>query len=310
MAVDKVTGPIFASDTSTGVTGPIAAKLAYEVSFTTNTETAVDALNADDGTTAIPVKGSAHPSNATLILKEKSAQRIQKSALFRVVLTYGTNDSTTIGDKGTEPLSRPVRWSSAPRGTTQEIDRDAGGTPIKTVPGEVVVTSIPYSDKGLVAVMNEAIPASGLPPDYDAYFNKVNDAVFKGYAARRLLLTGVSSQFTEELFDGDTEQYYVTRFQFNLLIKRTSDANDPDTWDQRILHEGIFRRDPSDATKKLPIVDERNNTLVTAPVLLDSSGQQLDSSGTPLFLNTGGAAPTAAGKLEVFLDADFSLLGL
>lgn len=310
MAVDKVTGPIFAADTADGGSTPVSAKLVYEVSYDTNTETAVDALSATDGTTTIPSTGNAHPSNANLILKEKSSARLGASSLFRIVCTYGTKDSTTVGDKGTSPLDRPVRWSSSERGGTQEVDTDSAGALIATSAKETVAIPIPYSDKGLVAVLNEDVPVGGLPPDYDAFFNKVNDDVYKGNAAKRLLLTGVTSQFTEELYDGSTIQYFSSRFNFSLLIKRTNDANDVDTWEQRILNEGTMELDDNVPPEQKDIRNVQTNTVITSPVNLDAVGKVLATDAAPLFLNNGPAVPTVAGKVDVFLTADFDLLGL
>lgn len=312
MAADKVTGPIFANDAATGGFSAFTGKLVYEVSFTTNTETAVDALDADDGTTAIPATGSLHPSSVSLRLKEKSASRVGNGPLFRVVCTYETDDTTTIGDRGTSPTNRPTRWSSAPRGSTQEIDKDSAGKLLVTSAGETIKIPIPYSDKGLVAVMNEAIPVSGFPPDYDAYFNKVNSAAFAGYDAKRLLLTGVSSQFTEELYDGTMEQYYRSTFNFVLLIKRTSGADEVDTWEQRILNEGTVELDNGTPAKPKPIINEKNNTVITSPTKLDADGKVQDESEAPLFLNNdpGTNPPTTAGKVDVYQTADFDLLGL
>jgi hypothetical protein len=312
MATDKVTGPIYADDRATGGTNPTTARLTYEVSFTTNDDTAVDALNADDGTKAVPITGSVHPSNSSLTLKKKSALRVGNGQLFRVTCDYATTDTTSIGDKGTSPLSRPTRWSSSERSSTQEIDKDSNGNLLVTSANQTVNINIPYSDKGLVAVKNEAIPAGGYPPDYDAYFNRVNDDVYAGYAAKRLLLTGVSSQFTEELYDGETIQYYSSRFNFILLIKRTDGADEVDTWEQRILNEGTQIKDDATPAKPKSAKNEQDNTVISSPVKLNASGGILDTTSSPLFLNNDPAnnAPTTTGKLDVYLAADFDLLVL
>jgi hypothetical protein len=301
MAVDKVTGPIFATDTGSGGAASESATLVYEVSFTTNTETAVDALTADDGTTAVPSSGDQHPSDTTLRVSKKRAARTGKVQLFRVIVEYSTNSTTSVGDSGTSPLSRPTRWSEGPRAGSIEIDTDATGTVIQNSAKQTVVTQIPYSDITFTAVKNLAAQV-----DYDAYYNKVNDDVFEGYAAKRLLLTGVSQQFTEELYEGTVIQYYTATYVFELNIKRTNDVNEPDTWEQRILDEGTAILNGTD----IEAARDRYNTLLTDNQKLDGSGGLLPSSGTPLFLNTSGATPTAAGKVAVFQEADFDLLGL
>jgi hypothetical protein len=301
MAIDKVTGPIYASDTGTGGAVSESATLVYEVTYTTNTETAVDALTADDLTTAIPSNGDQHPSDSVLRVSKKAATRVGKSALFRVVVSYTSNSTTSSGDAGTSPLSRPTRWSEGPRGGSVEIDTQADGKVIQNSAKQTVVTTIPYSDITFSAVKNLAAQI-----DYDAYYNKVNDDVYQGYAAKRLLLTGVSQQFTEELYEGEVIQYYRATYTFELNIKRTSDVNELDTWEQRILDEGTAILNGTD----IEAARDRFNTLLTNNQKLDGSGGLLSPSGTPVFLNNNPAAPSTTGKVDVFLTADFDLLGL
>ncbi len=312
MAVDKVIGPIFTGDQATGGVGPLTARLTYEVTFTTAAETAVDALTATDGVTTVPAAGSVHPSNAVLVLKEKSVSRVGNSYLFRVTCNYATIDSSTVGNQGLAPLNRPTIWNSAPAGSTQEIDKDSTGSLLVTSAKQTIQISIPYSDKSLTATMNEAVPGSGLPPDYDAFFNKVNNGVYQGYAAKRLLITGISSTFTEELYDGETEQYYSTRVDFSLLIKRTTGANEVDTWEQRILNEGTMVLDDKATPEPTAIINESYNTVLSSPVKLDANGKKLATNADPLFLNNSSAtvAPTTTGKVDIYQSADFSLLGL
>jgi len=299
MAVDKVVGPIMAQDIGTGGTASESAVLVYNVTFTTNGETAIDALSADDGVTAIPDTGDAHPSDATLTVSKKSATRQGNSPFFIVDIQYTSNSTTTSGDAGTTPLSRPTRWNEDPRGGSVEIDTQSDGKVLINSAKQTLTTTIPYSDKNLTATRNVAARI-----DYDAFFNKVNNAVFEGYAAKRVLLTGVSQTFTEETYDGEVIQYYVLRYNFQLLIPRT--AADPNTWEQRILDQGNVELKSS----KQEVIKDRLHSVMTSFTKLDGSGARLTPGSAAFFLNNNPAAPTTNGKCDVFQTADFSLLGL
>jgi len=301
MAVDKVIGPVMAGDTGTGGAVSESAVLVYEVSFTTNAETAVDALTADDGTTSIPENGDQHPDDSTLRVQKKQAVRLGSSPLYRVTVNYGTNSTTGRGDAATSPLLRPTRWNEDPRGGSVDIDTQADGKLLLTSAGETVVTQIPYSDKTITATKNSASRV-----DYDAKYNRVNDDTYQGYAAKRLLLTGVPQRFTEELYEGEVIQYYQQTFTFLLNIPRTSES--PSTWEQRIVNEGTVELDDGDKTTT--VRDKGFNTPITSFTKLDADGKALAPGGTPLFLNNNPNAPTAAGKVDVFLTADFDTLGL
>jgi len=279
----EVRGPIV-PDTATS----ISAVLTYEVDFLENTVTSAEARQA----AGLPAIGDLHPYVGSILrVDDKKAVKRGSTGTFDVSVTYVVNDPSIGGDQATNPLARPTRWSSSPDAGSAEVDTKKNGTdPIENSSKQPLKLTIPYSDKTLTAT---AISATEV--DYDSFFNKVNSGVYRGYAAKRLLLTGVSQSFTQESYNGAIVEYYQQTFTFRLLIPRT--AADPVTWDQRYLDEGTVELVSGNQE---PILDERSHTYITSPVKLDGAGLRLDPPTlTAQFLTA-----------EVYDTADFSLLGI
>lgn len=294
---------VFASDSAQGGQNAITATLVYEVTFDSLAVYAPDALDATDGVNTVPATNSAHPSDPNLILKNKSVSRTNKVAIFRVRCQYGTNSVTIGGDRAESPLNRPTRWSSRPAPSLIEVDRDSGGELLLTSAKQVVRHQIKHNDEVLVAVKNIASLT-----DYTAYFDRVNSSAFQGRAAKTLYLGAPSQEFTEELFEGETIQYYVTTWNFEYIVQRAT--ADPSTHEARILNQGTVQLDDSTPAKQIQIQDPRTKAIISAPTKLDSTGKVLGTNDTPLFLNNSGATPTAAGKVDMYRTADFNSIGL
>jgi hypothetical protein len=296
MALVDVKGPLYSLDTCSGGNAPTSATEKYTVLYDgLGSETSADALNE----TGIPVGGDAHPSNANLKVNQKQASRRGKSNLFDVIINYNTIDVTIGGSSAVAPLDRDTIWNERGRPSQVEIDTQATGTSIQNKAGDVIRVTIPYSDLTLEAIKNYASRT-----DFTSYFNKVNSAVFQGFAAKRLFLPHVDQVYTEELFDGEIETYWQARFLFQVRLPRT--ATDLDTWEYRIVHEGTVELDGSDRKN---VVDPKTFQKMSVPVPLDATGAALAAGGTILYIDTSGT-PSASGKIDVYQTANFTLIGL
>ena len=294
---------IFNSDICQGTDFVRTASQTYSVVFASNTVYAPDALNATDGSTAIPVKGQFHPSDVTLTVKTKTVSRRGRVGEFYVVVNYATNSIAIGGNRATTPLDRPTIWSSRPQSSIIEIDRDAAGNLLLTSAKQVVRRQIRHNDEVLIAVKN-------LPEftDYTAYFDKVNSASYRSRAAKTLYLGAPSQDFTEEEFEGDIIDYWTSTWAFEFLVQRAT--ADPATWEERILNEGTVQLDDGTPAKQIQIQDPRTKAIISAATKLDVVGKVLPIAGTPLFLNDAGAAPTAGGLVDVYNTVDFNSIGL
>jgi len=299
MALVDVKGPLPTNDSASGGTAADQATLKYTVLYDSGTETAVDAINE----TGVPVPGDAHPSLANLTANRRTAQRRGLSFLFDVIIQYGTIDITIGGSGAVDPTSRDTQWSERGRPSQVEVDTEADGTVLRNTANDVVRQTIPYSDINLIAVKNYAARQ-----DFTAFFNKVNSAVFEGYAVKRVFLPHVDQAYTEEFFDGETVIYWQATFPFQILIPRT--ATDPSTWEYRIVNQGMKKKITVGAnTFQVPIVDPKTGTQTANQTLLDAAGDVLAIGAAPLFLN-GGATAAVAGKVDMYQTADFTTIGL
>ncbi len=300
MALVNVLGPNFSSDNASGGDAADSATLKYTVLYNgAGSETAVDALNE----TGIPAPGAAHPSLANLTANKRTATRLGKSWLFDVVIQYNTIDVSIGGSKAEAPTDRDTQWSERGRPSQVEVDTRDDGVLLTTSAKERLQISIPYSDLSLIAVKNYAART-----DFTGYFNKVNSAIFQGYAVKRLFLPHVDQVYTEEFYDGAMETYWQCTFVFQALIPRTS--TDPTTWEYQIVDEGVKKKG---ATKPISIVDAQTGAQGSSPFLLDGSGDVLATAGTPYFLNddgTGTLKYSTSGKVDMYLTADFTAIGL
>jgi hypothetical protein len=303
MPTAKKVAQVFASDISQGGASANSASLGFEVTFDTLAAYAVDALNATDGVDTIPPQGDPHPSDANLTVRAKQASRTGKVGVFKVTVQYGTTSVTIGGDKATSPLDRPTRWSSRPKSAVVEVDRDSAGALLLTSAKQVVRVPIQHNDEVLVAVKNIASLT-----DYTAFFDRVNSSAFQGRAPKTLYLGAPSQDFTEELYEGETIQYWQTTWPFEFIVQRAT--ADPSTWEFRILNEGTVRLDDSTPAKQIKIQDQRTKAIISQPTKLDSLGKVLDTTAAPLFLNDAGATPTVGGLVDMYRTADFTTIGL
>lgn len=308
MAVQKVT-QVFATEATLNET----ARKEFEVTFDSNSEdNVIAAATANDGASSIPTLGTQFSATYTTYVAQRPiVKRIGLAPLYRVIVPYAVNTVGSGGNKAISPLSRPVEWSSDGQPSTQEIDRNAAGNLIQTSAGQVIVTQVRHADLYIRAVKNLATHT-----DFSAYFSRTNDANFtvdssgmnKTFSAETLFLSHVTQDFVEEEYDGTVIQYHRATYHFYANISRAT--GEPTTWRQKILNQGTFKYDSGSGTA-VAITDPIANTVITEPVKLNQSGEVIDPTSSPYWLDdSAGPTQTPTAFVKVYLTATFSGLGL
>lgn len=284
-----------------------SARREFEALFDTVDATAIQALTADDGTTAIPVEGSGFPGYTAYTANRPIATRIGKSSLFRVIVPYSIKSTLYGGNQSEEPLSRPTEWSSDGIPSTLTVDRDASGNLIKNSSKQVLKVQIQHADKYIRAVKNYASLQN-----FDSYFNRTNSASYtiqgQAYGIETLWLSHVTQDFTEEDYDGEVEQYWRATFHFYAKIKRGTDEPNK-SWRFKILDRGNVV--VSGAGVQGEVIADDNGNIIVPETNLNGSGAVWD--GTNVYYLNGATFATPAVTNDyttMYQTADFNLLGL
>lgn len=310
MAVDKVTRLaeeiIEQSRADSGTVVATRALRTYEVSMTTMTDTAAEALAANDGTTAIPAPGTAwNASNTLLRARTPQAVRVGNAPLFRVTVPWSIASITFGGRKAVHPTSRAVLYHEFGQPGDVEVDTDAAGALIRNSAGQVLKTTVPHADMYIQAAKNTASRIN-----YRQFFCRANNASYSlagtTYAAEEIFLHYVDQEEVEEVYEGQLITYYRATFHFYVRVQRAS--NDPDTWRAKILNRGTVSLL---GTAAVPNTDATGN-IITEPVNLDHLGAMLAPGATPYWLASASTYATdgATSRVAVIQTANFASLGL
>lgn len=245
------------------------------------------AEGASDGVTSIPAYGSAHPTDATCVVKSRVAQPISDDPFnFLVRVTFETikgNASEEIQD----PLERPWEYSVTADESTEDYFRDVDGNPLVNSAGQPLRQLLQRDNSTLVInlVYNYA---SFLPSVSEPYKNTLNAAeiIIKGetYPARKLKMSPITMQ---EVTEGSTTFYRVT-----YRIKYSSDG-----WDQ--VYED--RGDCFLSSGKLVPIHQQDG------IQVPPEGWPLDGSGG---MQTNANDPPSQIQRVPYADKDWSPLGL
>lgn len=256
----------------------------WTVLFSDMTASDQDALHA----AGLPAAGASYDGTYTdLIARTFSAKRIKLSAMFEVTVTYLTADSTLLGSRGISPLDRPIVLGLSGRGSSQQIDTDSAGNIIQNSANQTIKTSIQWQDPTITITRNEAT--------YDektAYWNKTNNATWRGKGIGAVLLTHVGVAHQEEEFEGAMISYYVHTYNFLLLLQRFSAA--PATWDRRFLDSGTVEL--VDGKQTVP-TDAKTGRPIPAPFNLDGAGARIEA---------GASTPAVWFTKSLYLSATFA----
>lgn len=108
----------------------------------------------------------------------------------------------------------------------------------------------------------------------ELYNDKVNNATWNGYAAKTVKCSGIVPGKAQ--YDSNTQTWYFA-------VTYTFEVN-RDTWTRNLLDQGFCVLDSSSPPKQ-KAVKGVDGQPVSDPVLLDGSGNQLATTGTPVFLS-------------------------
>lgn len=259
----------------------------FVVAYTDPSGTALASLTATDGSITIPIWGSGHPDNASLICSNIDSSQVS-AGIFEVTCDY----STFTNDFGfsDNPISRPadVAWTVWSK---EEVIEDTIDDPPKAVnensAGEVfqnpIVVQRYFPQVTITRNERDYNPATAV-----GYFETVNsdNVIIQGYsaAAKTALLTNWTGVKAKE--NGRTFWRVTYTIRFN-----------PKTWTLRILDVGLNERNPV-SNLLTPILDEGGEPLKT-PHNLDGFGGALAFPNDPEFL-----------KREIYIAQSFNFLGL
>ena len=201
------------------------------------------------------------------------------------------------GAFGPDPCQWPIRMSFGSEKYQKVILVDYNGNPILNSagcpyedPAQVdnsrsiitVKTNIPLVSyegaNGVVAAFDPTMP--------EAYRDKINNDTWNGFPQYQVKMNSITTG--DEQYDSNNQRYYY-EVTFEIDINR-------DTWQINILDQGKQVLDGSGEPTPLLTAEGQ---LIDEPVLLDGSGHELASGGTPVFQNYQGYVPV-----------DFTPLGL
>jgi len=310
MAVQQVTqrnnDRVLRSVKSGGQWYAVEAVREFEVLMDNMTDDPTLALNADDGTTAIPAPAAVwNVSNTYLKAQAPTVRRMKKSGLFEVVCNYRAQDFTLGGRQSVPPLDRDILYNEYGQPTMVEVDRDNGGNLLKTAADQVIYVHLKHADLYIQAIRNDDANT-----DYTAYFMHTNNASFslngKSYPAETLLLSHVDKIWQEEKFEDEVTEYF--QYQYHFYVRFARGTNDPTIWDEKILNRGTVHLDDDD--EQVANTDTEGN-IITEPLNLGEQGELLAPGATPYWLASASTYSTSASSsVQMYNTADFSGLGL
>jgi hypothetical protein len=176
-------------------------------------------------------------------------------------ITYGPWDPLRHSNDG-DPASQPIRVYFEGQTFQEDVDFTVSGNPVCNSASDPYDPTIKRDRTRpiLRVIRNEA---SFTASTILGYADKVNSDVVGPYAERTLKCSCPIGEPKFSQFTGDTYYEVTYIIHFN-----------PDTWDPEVPDVGLWQLDPSDATKRLPILSEEGLP-VTTPQYLDGSGHAL-----------------------------------
>lgn len=242
---------------------------------------AAAALRAKDSVTGVqvPVMYEQYPGEPWLFVIDRQANRIQP--LFsRVTINYKSLD---------DPLQQPPIWSLDSQVTDEPIDRDYSNNPLTNSSDEPFdpPTTRPVYDLVFRYQRNEESYNLLTVADFQ---DSINGGVFLGFPAHHVKCVKIAGQQARAA----NTIYYVVNYEFVIRVDAT------DTWIRRFIDEG-FRTKAigSDGEAEYTSIKDVEGKPITSPVLLDGTGQKLETGNSPVFLT-----------YDLVKERDFSLLNI
>ncbi len=250
----------------------------YDVIADDLTFTIYDAQTADDGVTAVPVKGEPHDQDDEMFVDEVQPSRDEKlPTLIRVTVTFKNN--TTVQEVGGGSLEWDyfLELEREPYTETRNIDLD--GLAVVNAIGDFYDPFPEYT--GSDPVYLYSFKAKNV--DWDTLgeaFDCVNDA------AVSLTFNGTTKIFPEKtlkvqpdikiLYKIDPDVFYGIKHR--LIYKK-------DGWFTKLVNQGYYYLDGGG--KRVRVLDEDKQPS-TEPALLAADGSLIAPLGTPVFFPVDG----------------------
>lgn len=254
--------------------------------FFVTTDDESDGPEAAELATGVPNLGDALPTDSDRRCRELSVKQLGTDGLhFMVTASY---DNTTPEDAAPDnPLDRaPVVSFSFSRSTIQ-VFRDRDGNPIQNSAGDLFTTPIEKDVSDLVwsIVRNEA----GVTTEQiEKYQDALNSDTIHGHAPETLRMLSMRGVEREENGVEFVEMSYAVGVRL-------------DKWSSKILDQGVREKKTNAGGLVLEtraIVDEAGYE-VSAPVLLNGSGEVLAEGATPTLLEFDLYKSAAFGPLSL-----------
>lgn len=214
------------------------------------------------------VDGGSFVEDEQFELEYSDAQK--NIAVWKYTVKFGPYDASQFPEN---PIDWPIKVRFGGTRFERLCPRDDNGDPIlmsnKLPPADPVTRD--DSRSTIIVTRNELVSTF----DFElakSYRDTTNDAAWNGFAARTVKC-GIIETGEPQYNSVAQVWYYAVQYPFEI---------NEDTWDVVILDQGLMKLDGSSPPKPIPIT--RKGQPVTDPVLLDGSGHELATTGTPVFV--------------------------
>lgn len=301
MAVVSVTEDFKGRTSSSDERGKTAVRVFQVVcdAFTDGTEVAI---NANDGTLAVPAVGSEHPDDTRKRLRSKSCDPVQdEPCVFRVVCNYDTHTKFVgIGLTGgidpaqyENPLLLPPLVEVGYDVDQIAFEKDFADPPVSILNSAGQAFDPPPTRSEycvrLTVQRNRLTFDLDMAAEYGDSVNSTDWHLTGDYSilARRAKCIGISAR---QAYTNSTG-YWVVTYEFSLRLRPWNPVE--------ILDQGLAYRDDDG---ELIIAKDFNGDAVTFPVNLNGSGQRLVETvswNDPVYLEFQGYRETDFNALNL-----------
>jgi len=237
----------------------------YVVQATADTPRLVIAAAAAGGV-AIPPRGTPHPEDPSIVVREIEPKRVGP-AVWRVTVDYATPDTDGGGGTGEDqaaidnPLKRRPTVRRSSRVSYEAVNTDYFGEAVTNSAGDTPQgLQRPYYDTVLTITRNQRNASA---EEAALYENTTNLNRVLGYPPGQVLCERID---IDPAFEAGFGAYW--QVTWNLAVR-----NDAVGWDGRFVDEGFHYLD-ADGNRKVAVDDDGQP--YTQPVLLNGSGGILE----------------------------------
>ena len=214
---------------------------------------------------------------------------------WELTLSYGPYDASVFGSN---PVQWPLRFSFGQQKYERSVDTayDGSGNPTVAIVNSAFcrfADPVTIDDNRTILTVKRSEPCHGTGKfDLTKVGNftspcRVNSATWNGFAAKTVKCTSIVTGDQE--YDSNSQTYFFpVTYLFEIHV---------DTWQKSILDQGYQKLDSASPPVPTPITNDGKE--VKEPVLLDGSGGELATTGSPVFIT-----------FDVYPKTDFSVLNI